>query len=235
MGRNERGDRKEGGKVELAGHAERLRLLIADDHLLFRDGLRALLQTAPEMELVGEATTGAEAVALAAELQPDVVLMDIQMPGLSGVEATRRIVQAGPHIRVLVVTMFEDDRTVFAAMRAGARGFVLKGANYGEMLRAIRAVGSGEAIFSPSVAVRLTEYFANIQPAAPTPIFPELSDRECEILDLIAQGRSNTAIAAHLVLSPKTVRNHVSNILSKLQVASRTEAAIRARGAGLGI
>ena len=212
---------------------ERLRILISDDHLLFRDGLRALLKAAPAMELVGEAATGDEAVALAAELQPDVVLMDIQMPGFSGVEATRRIVQASPHIRVLVVTMFEDDRTVFAAMRAGARGFVIKGANYAEMLRAIQAVGSGEAIFSPSVAIRLTEYFANIQPAAPAPIFPELSDREREILDLIAQGRSNAEISARLVLSPKTVRNHVSNVLKKLQVADRTKAAVRAREAGL--
>src|SRR5438270_11020759 len=139
---------------------ETLRVLIADDHLLFRDGLRALLKAAPDMELVGEAATGEEAVSLAAELQPDVVLMDIQMPGLSGIDATRQIVQASPHIRVLVVTMFEDDRTVFAAIRAGARGYVLKGANYSEMLRAIRAVGGGEAIFSPSVAARRTQYFA---------------------------------------------------------------------------
>lgn len=218
----------------MAAPAERLRILIADDHPLFRDGLRALLTAAPELELMGEATTGEEAITLAAELQPDVVLMDIQMPGRSGVEATRHIVQASPHIRVLVVTMFEDDRTVFAAMRAGARGYVLKGANYAEMLRAIQAVGSGEAIFSPSVAVRLTEYFATIQPVAPSPIFPELSDREREILDLIAQGRSNAEIAAHLILSPKTVRNHVSNVLNKLQVASRAEAIVRARDAGLG-
>jgi DNA-binding NarL/FixJ family response regulator len=211
-----------------------LHILIADDHVLFRDGLRALLQAAPRLELVGEATTGDEAVAAAAELQPDVVLMDIQMPGLSGVEATRRIVQASPHIRVLVVTMFEDDRTVFAAMRAGARGYVLKGANYAEMLRAVEAVGSGEAIFSPSIAIRLTEYFAGIQPSPPAPIFPQLSDREREILDLIAQGCSNAEIAARLVLSPKTVRNHVSNVLSKLQVADRAQAIVRAREAGLG-
>ena len=214
--------------------AERLHILIADDHLLFRDGVRALLKAAPEMELVGEATTGEEAVALAAELQPDVILMDIQMPGLSGVEATRRIVSASPHIQILVVTMFEDDRTVFGAMRAGARGFVLKGADYEEMLRAIRAVSNGEAIFSPSIATRMSVYFANMQPPTAVPIFPELSDREREILDLIAQGRSNAAIAALLVLSPKTVRNHVSNVLSKLQVADRTEAALRAREAGLG-
>lgn len=218
----------------MTASSDRLRVLIVDDHLLFRDGVRALLKTAPEMELVEEATTGEEAVALAAELQPDVILMDIQMPGLSGVEATRRIVEVSPHIRILVVTMFEDDRTVFAAMRAGARGYVLKGASYAEMLRAIRAVGSGEAIFSPSIAARMAEYFATIQPAAHTPIFPELSEREREVLDLIAQGRSNAEIAARLILSPKTVRNHVSNVLNKLQVADRTEAAIRAREAGLG-
>jgi DNA-binding NarL/FixJ family response regulator len=218
----------------MAASADSLRILIADDHLLFRDGLRAMLMAAHDMELVGEATTGDEAVSLAAELQPDVVLMDIQMPGLSGVEATRRIVQASPHVRILVVTMFEDDRTVFAAMRAGARGYVLKGANYAEMLRAIQAVSCGEAIFSPSIAVRLMEYFANIQPAAPSPVFPELSDREREILDLIAQGRSNPEIAARFVLSPKTVRNHVSNILNKLQVADRAQAIVRAREAGLG-
>lgn len=212
-----------------------LRILIADDHPLFRDGLRALLAAAQDMELVGEATTGEEAVALAAELQPDLVLMDVQMPGLSGVEATRRIVQASPHIRVLVVTMFEDDRTVFAAMRAGALGYVLKGASSAEMLRSIHAVGGGEAIFSPRVAARMADYFAGMQPKAPTPVFPELSDREREILDLMAQGRSNAEIASRLVLSPKTVRNHVSNVLNKLQVADRTEAAIRAREAGLGI
>ena len=217
-----------------ATNPEPLHVLIADDHLLFRDGLRALLKAAPDLELVGEATTGEEVVSLAAALQPDVILMDIRMPGLSGIDATRRIVYGSPHIHVLVVTMFEDDRTVFAAMRAGARGYVLKGASYAEMLRAIRAVGSGEAIFSPGIAVRLAEYFAAIQPAVPPPIFPELSDREREVLNLMAQARSNAEIAARLVLSPKTVRNQVSNILGKLQAADRTEAVIRARDAGLG-
>ncbi len=211
----------------------RIRVLIADDHLLFRDGLRALLTSAPEMELVGEATTGEEAVTLAENLQPDVILMDIQMPGISGIDATRRIVQMSPHVGVLVVTMFEDDHLVFAAMRAGARGYILKGANHAEMLRAIRAVGSGEAIFSPTIARRLMDYFANLRPIAPPQLFPELSEREREILALIAQGNTNAGIAAHLVLSPKSVRNHVTNILSKLQVADRAEAILRAREAGL--
>jgi DNA-binding NarL/FixJ family response regulator len=211
-----------------------LRVLIADDHILFRDGLRALLASVDDLDFAGEATTGDEAVALAAEVQPDVILMDIQMPDRNGIEATRSIVQMSPHIGILIVTMFADDASVFAAMRAGARGYVLKGANHSEMLRAIRAVGSGEAIFSPSVAVRLMEYFANTRLAAPPQVFPELSEREREILDLIAQGRKNAEIAQHFVLSEKTVRNHVSNILSKLQVADRTQAVIRAREAGLG-
>lgn len=211
-----------------------LRVLVADDHPLFRDGLRAMLASTPDMRLVGEASTGEEAISLAAELQPDVIVMDIQMPGVGGIEATRRIVQSSPHVRVLVVTMFEDDGTVFSAMRAGARGYVLKGANYREMIRAIGAIGSGEAIFSPAIAVRLTSYFADMRPAASPQVFPELSDREREILDLIAGGLKNSEIAQRLYLSPKTVRNHVSNILHKLQVADRTEAIIRAREAGLG-
>ena len=216
------------------GATDPLSVLVADDHPFFRDGLRSLLTSSPDTELIGEASTGEEAISLAAELQPDVILMDIQMPGMGGIEATRRIVEDNPNVRVLVVTMFEDDGTVFRAMRAGARGYMLKGANYAEMLRAIRAIGNGEAIFSPQVAVRLADYFASIRPAAQPQVFPELSDREREILDLIAQGHKNPEIAKRLYLSPKTVRNHVSNILSKLQVADRTQAIIRAREAGLG-
>jgi DNA-binding NarL/FixJ family response regulator len=213
---------------------ETLQVLVADDHPLFRDGLRTLLASVPDAELAGEATTGEEAVSLAARLQPDVVLMDVQMPGMGGIEATRRIARDSAHARVLVVTMFEDDGTVFQAMRAGARGYVLKGANYAEMLRAIRAVGTGEAIFSPKIAVRLMDFFSSLRPTTLPHVFPELSDREREILDLIAQGQKNAEIASHLYLSPKTVRNHVSNILHKLQAADRTEAIIRAREAGLG-
>src|SRR6476646_3859224 len=163
---------------------EPLTVLIVDDHPLFRDGVRALLTAQPDLACVGEATTGEEALRVSAELQPDVVLMDIQMPGLNGVEATRQLVRTSPQIRVLVVTMFEDDHLVFAAMRAGARGYLLKGARHDDMVRAIRAVGSGDAIFSPAIAVKLVDYFAALQPSHPLQIFPELSSREREILAL---------------------------------------------------
>src|SRR5215472_7445490 len=214
-----------------------IRVLIADDHPLFRDGLRALLESVEDMQVTGEAATGEEALSEALALQPDVILMDIKMPGLNGIEATRRILQTSPHIRILILTMFEDDESVFAAVRAGARGYLLKGAVQEETLRAIRAVASGEAIFGPAVASRLMHYFGSTRPIAksgPTQFFPELTDREYEILTLIAQRKSNANIAASLVLSPKTVRNHVSNILSKLQVADRTEAMHAAWTAGLG-
>ncbi len=213
---------------------EKISVLIADDHTLFRDGLRALLASAPEMELVGEAATGQEAIELAAALQPDLIIMDLQMPIVNGIDATRQIVHTSPHIAVLVVTMYDDDQNVFAAMRAGARGYLLKGATREETLRAIQAVGSGEAIFSPAIAVRLMDYFTNIRPSAPARVFPELTEREREILSLIAQGYKNAEIAEQLVLSPKTVRNHITNVFSKLQVADRAEAVLRARQAGLG-
>ena len=219
--------------------ARKRRVVIVDDHTLFRDGLRGLITLQPDMELVGEAATGDEAIALADRLQPDVILMDIQMPGasgapsLNGIEATRRIVYASPHIGVIMLTMFEDDGSVFAAMRAGARGYILKGATHAEMLQAIRTVDAGGAVFSPAIAVRLMEFFAHMQPTSPQ-VFPELSDRERDILNLIAQGHNNSEIARTLSLSPKTVRNYVSNILDKLQVADRAEAIVRAREAGLG-
>jgi len=213
---------------------ELTRILVADDHTLFRDGLRALLNSVPDTEVVGEAATGEEAIAQAVELQPDVVLMDIQMPGVHGIEATRRILRTSPHIGVIMVTMFEDDDSVFAAMRAGARGYVLKGADQVEMLRVIRAVARGEALFGPAIAKRLMDFFAASRADVPSQVFPELTDREREVLDLIAQGHNNAEIAERLVLSPKTVRNHVSNVFSKLQVADRAQAIIRAREAGLG-
>jgi DNA-binding NarL/FixJ family response regulator len=214
---------------------EKLRILIADDHPLFRDGLRTLLQSGSDTEVVGEAATGDETIARAATLQPDVILMDINMPGVNGIEATRRILHTSPHISILVVTMYEDDDSVFAAMRAGARGYLLKGADQDETLRAITAVSHGEAIFSPTIAKRLIRYFTPTKVSATPPqAFPELTEREREILMLLAQGHNNAEIAQRLVLSPKTVRNHLSNVFSKLQVADRAQAIIRAREAGLG-
>ena len=207
-----------------------MRVLIADDHLFYREGLRVMLGAVPEIQLVGEATTGDEAIERALALQPDVVLMDLKMPGASGIEATRRIVRESSRIGVLVLTMFDDD-SVFAAMRAGARGYLLKDARLEDVVRAIDAVGRGEAIFSPSIAGRLLAYFANNRPVRTA--FPELTEREHEILALIAHGRTNEQIAAQLVVSIKTVRNHVSTIFSKLQVADRAQAVVRAREAGL--
>ena len=214
---------------------EPTRVLTADDNASFREGLSALLLSAPDLEVVGEAGDGGEAVRLAAELQPDVVLMDLDMPGTSGIEATRRILDTSPHIAVLVVSMFEDDDSVFAALQAGARGYLLKGATKAEILRAIRAVVSGEAIFGPTIAKRLIGYFAAPRPtSAPPEAFPELTEREREILALVAKHETNPEIARRLRLSPKTVRNHVSNIFAKLRVADRAAAIIRAREAGLG-
>lgn len=217
---------------------DKISILIADDERNIRIGLRALFQSADDMTLVGEAVTGAEAVQLAADLQPDVILMDINMPdldheGLNGVEATRRILATSPHIGILMLTMFEDDDSVFAAMRAGARGYLLKGALKAEILRAIRAVNSGEVIFGAAIAQHMARYFAGIRPAPASELFPELTDREREILSLIAGHLTNADIAQRLSLSEKTVRNHVSNIFDKLQVADRVQAILRAREAGL--
>lgn len=211
---------------------ERIRVLIADDHPMFRKGLRGLLESVAEIEVIGEATQGEEAITLTERLQPQVVLMDIAMPQVNGIEATRRIMQINPSTGILVLTMYEDDDSVFAAMRAGARGYLLKGVDQAEVLRAINAVSNGEAIFSPSIAGRLIHYFSTLE-KTPSPIFPELTEREREVLVLIGQGHTNPAIAEKLVISSKTVRNHVSTIFSKLQVASRAEAIIRARDAGL--
>jgi DNA-binding NarL/FixJ family response regulator len=210
-----------------------IRILIADDHPVYRFGLRALLDAEECTEVVGEPKTGREAVDLAASLEPSAVLMDINMPELNGIEATRRIVADRPGTAVLIITMFDDDR-VFAVMRAGAPGYLLKGAEGEETIRAIRAVVGGEAIFSPKAAERLIKFFAAAPQDAVAPAFPDLTPRELEILNLIAQGLSNAAIAERLVLSPKTVRNQVSTVFSKLQVASRAEAIVRAREPGLG-
>jgi DNA-binding NarL/FixJ family response regulator len=206
---------------------------VADDHPLFREGLHALAAADPEFEIVAEASTGEEAVERALELQPDIVVMDLQMPESSGIDATRQIVRDSPHVAVLVLTMFEDDDSLFAAMRAGARGYLLKGAGKDEILAAIRAVAQGEAIFGPSLAERLIAYFASA-PSDPPQAFPDLTDREREVLELVAQGESNRKIAERLFLSEKTIRNNVSNIFNKLQVVDRSQAIVRAREAGLG-
>ena len=212
--------------------SERIRVLIADDHPVFRDGLRGLVDRSPDLDLVGEATTGVEAVALAAEGRPQIVLMDLRMPEMSGIEATRLILEADPSVGVLVLTMSEDDESLFAAMRAGARGYIPKDADSEELLRAIRAAAVGEAIFGASIARRLMTFFASGGRSASP--FPELTEREHEILVLIAQGRSNSDIAHRLGITGKTVRNHVANVFAKLRVADRSQAIVRAREAGLG-
>lgn len=211
-----------------------VRVLIADDHPVFRFGLRMLLKADPALSLVGEATNGEEAMAHASALSPDVILMDLNMPGMNGIEAIRRILADHPQVHILVLTMFDDDDSVFAAMRAGARGYLLKGAEGRETLQAIHVVSTGEAIFSPAIATRLMQYFGAPRPPVPSQPFPELTEREREILSLIAHGYTNQAIAEQLVISPKTVRNHISSIFSKLQVTGRLEAILRAKDAGLG-
>jgi DNA-binding NarL/FixJ family response regulator len=183
--------------------------------------------------VVGEAATGAAAVALAGRAQPDVILMDIRMPDGDGIEATRQILETSPHSGILMLTMVEDDDAVFAAMRAGARGYLLKGALKAEILRAIRGVSSGEAIFGPAIARRLMDYFAAPRAAVGDRAFPDLTAREREVLGLMARHLTNPEIAARLALSPKTVRNIASSIFAKLQVAGRAEAIARARDAGL--
>jgi DNA-binding NarL/FixJ family response regulator len=214
--------------------AEPTRVVVADDHALFRYGLKAMLANAEGFEVVGEAATGEEVVEKVAQTRPDIILMDIQMPSISGIEATRRVLERDPSIGVVVVTMFEDEDSVFSAMRAGARGYVLKGADAEEVLKVVGAVAEGEAHFGPEIARRLMAYFSAPKPAAPSEAFPELTAREAELLDLIARGLNNAEIAKQLYVSQKTVRNHVSNIFLKLQVANRAQAIVRAREAGLG-
>lgn len=211
-------------------------VLIVDDHPPFRAGLRALLESTPAVAVVGDVGSGDEAIRLAARLQPDVILMDVQMSAMNGIEATRHILATSPHIAILILTMFEDDDFVFAALRAGARGYLLKGTMKADLLRAIQSAASGEAIFGAGIARRVIQYFAEARPASAIPpyAFPELTQREREILDLIAGHESNTEIAGRLGVSLKTVRNHVSNIFSKLQVVDRAQAILRAREAGIG-
>jgi DNA-binding NarL/FixJ family response regulator len=216
---------------------EPVRVLVADDHPVYRDGLAALLRTVPGIEVVGTAADGEEAVGAAERLQPDVVVMDVQMPRLDGVAATRRVTGTSPSTGVVVLTMSEDDDTVFAALKAGARGYLLKGADADEVVRAVRTVAAGGAVFGPSLAGRITEFFsgaARTATPAQAEAFPQLTAREREVLDLVAAGRPNAAIAEALFLSPKTVRNTVSNVFAKLHVADRAEAIVRARDAGMG-
>jgi DNA-binding NarL/FixJ family response regulator len=210
-----------------------IRVLIADDHPVFRDGLASLLVTQPGVEIVGTAADGAAAVAAALEHRPDVVVMDLQMPEMNGIEATRRVAAELPETRVLVLTMGEEDGTVLAAMRAGARGYLVKGASQEEVGQAISTVHAGGLVFGASLALRIADLLSGS--TAPNPsVFPQLTERELEILDLIAAGRNNAQIAQQLFLAPKTVRNNVSNILAKLQATDRADAIIRARDAGLG-
>jgi DNA-binding NarL/FixJ family response regulator len=214
--------------------SEKHRILVVDDHDDFRHGLEALVGATDTMELVGSVRDGADAVRMSLDLQPDVVLMDLNMPVLNGIEATQRIVAASPHIGVVVITMMEDDESVFAALRAGARGYLLKGARRAEIVRAVEAVGSGEVILGPRIGERVTTYFLHVQAGPEPEVFPELTDREREVLSLIAAGRENAEIGRELGVSTKTVRNHASNIFMKLQVAHRAQAIVLAREAGLG-
>jgi DNA-binding NarL/FixJ family response regulator len=208
-----------------------IRVVVADDHPLVLEGLRALIEDTPDTELAGEAATGDEVVAVTLEQRPDVVVMDLRMPGADGVQATRQILREAPGTAILMLTMVDEDDSLFAALRAGARGYILKGSGPKEILRAIRVVADGEAIFSPAIAGRMTHFFA--APAAP-PAFPALTPREREILALMATGVGNAVIARRLGLSEKTVRNNVSNVFTKLQVTHRAAAVAKARDAGLG-
>ena len=215
-------------------NTEAVRILVVDDHDEFRKGLEALLGAADGVEVVGSAADGARAVDLALGLQPDIVLMDLQMPRLNGVEATGRIVASSPHISVIVLSMMDDEDSVFAAVRAGARGYLLKGARRQEIVRAIEAVSAGEVIFGPGIADRMMTYFRGLRARPAAEVFPELTERERVILGRIADGLDNGEIARELGLSVKTIRNHASNIFAKLQVAHRAQAIVRAREAGLG-
>ena len=212
-----------------------IRIIVADDHPVVRGGLVALLRTIPSLDVVGEAADGETAVRLTHEYRPDVVLMDVRMPGMDGVEATRQIREKTPESRVLILTMYDDDATVFTAMKAGAQGYLLKESEQGDIVRAVHAVVAGEAIFGPGVAARVLGYFTEPPPAVVADYpFPELTQREREVLDLLAQGKKNADIAAELFVSPKTVSNQLTAIFAKLQVASRGEAIVRAREGGLG-
>ncbi len=215
--------------------SELTRILVVDDHKLFRDGLIALLEDAPDTEVVGDAATGTEAIEKLGSLEPEVVLMDIMMPDMNGIEATRRIRADNPETQVVMLTMLEDDDSLFAAMCAGAHGYILKGADKADVLRTVRAVANGEALFGPAIARRLTMFFQHAEgKGLSVSPFPELTDREREVLDLIGQGLDNAQIASRLYISSKTVSNHISNIFAKLHLSDRAQAIVAAREAGLG-
>lgn len=211
-----------------------IRVIVVDDHPIFRFGMASLLDSLDDVRVVGDAATAIDAVRVAAAERPDVVVMDLNLDGSSGIDATRDIVRAAPDIGVLVVTMLADDDSLFAAMRAGARGYLLKGAGPDDIERAVRAVANGEALFAPGVASRALSFLTGSARSAASVPFPDLTEREREVLDLVAAAHDNLAIARRLGLSPKTVRNHLSNILTKLQVTDRAQAIVRAREAGLG-
>lgn len=218
----------------MTDRTEPLRVVVADDHPMFLHGLRAVLAAADDLDLVGEATSGQQAIDLVRQHDPDVVVVDLHMPGVNGVEATRRICELRPGTAVLVLTMVNDDDSVFAAVRAGAKGYLLKGADEEELLRAVRAVASGEAVFGPGVAQRVLGFLTAAPTRARDRSFPQLTERERQVVELIAQGLGNHTIAARLTLSPKTVMNYVSNVFTKVQVADRAEMIVRAREAGFG-
>lgn len=210
-----------------------VRVLVVDDHPLYREGLVTVIATMAGTQVVGEAADGAEAVRLAAELKPDVIIMDLNLPVVSGVDATRRITQASPEVAVLVLSMLEGDDSIFAALRAGARGYLLKGAGRAELQRSLNAAAHGEVVFSSAIAERVMSFFAGGSRRDAGP-FPALTAREHEVLDLVARGLTNAEVARRLFVSDKTVRNHVSNVFAKLHVAGRAEAVARARDAGMG-
>ena len=211
-----------------------VRVVLADDHPMVRYGITAVLADAPEVAVVGEAANGAELLAAVAELRPDVVVTDLDMPGMTGAEATRELRRTHPDVAVLVLTLHDDDESLFAALRAGARGYLLKGADRAELVRGILSVAGGEAVYGAAVATRIVQFFTGARDEYAAQVFPELTDRERDVLGLIASGKRNSEIATALGLSDKTVRNHVSNVLLKLLVPDRTAAALKARESGLG-
>jgi DNA-binding NarL/FixJ family response regulator len=211
-----------------------VRILMVDDHTLFRDGVREILKSVQDLEIVGEAATGEEAIEKVSTLEPNIILMDIRMPDMNGVEATREILRDHPGTGIIMLTMLEDDDSLFSALRAGARGYVLKGADKAEMVKSIREVANGGALFGPAIANRLTKFFKDPGGMAKPSTFPELTEREFEVLELIAKAYNNQEIANTLHITIKTVSNHISHIFNKLQVADRTEAIFKARDAGLG-